>query len=109
MPMKEMIRKIQKTVFGLLFLLASGAALADDVASPGIRDLLPELLLRPMGFVGLVGGCALFAAATPFTLAASLEEPHDAWSNSFNGFVGAPIRYTFLRPIGDYRFEVNPD
>ncbi|MGH8499893.1 MAG: hypothetical protein ACRERV_13970 [Methylococcales bacterium] len=104
-----MIKKIHKLLFWLSLILASGATVADEPAPPGFRDVLPEIILRPMGFVGLIGGCALFAASAPFTAVASFEEPHDAWSNSFNGFVGAPIRYTFTRPIGDYTFKVYPD
>ena len=93
----------------MLLLLFQGVARAEEAVSPGFWEVLPETVLRPAGFMGLLGGCALFVASTPFTAVASIESPHDAWFNSFNGFVGAPVRYTFTRPIGDYRFEVNPD
>lgn len=102
-----MIKKIYTVLFVLSLVLTNGSATADE--STTFLDVLPEILLRPMGFVSLLGGSAMFVAATPFTAAVSLEEPHDAWSNSFNGFVGAPIRYTFTRPIGDYTVKVYPD
>jgi hypothetical protein len=93
----------------LLLNLAPSAALADDSSAVGFWNVLPETILRPTGFLSLVGGCVMFVAAAPFTSVASLEAPHDAWSNSFNGFIGAPIRYTFDRPLGDYSFKVHPD
>ncbi|MGH8550297.1 MAG: hypothetical protein ACRERU_17185 [Methylococcales bacterium] len=93
----------------LLSILTQSAMAADEPSPVGFWEVLPETILRPMGFVGLVGGCALFVVATPFTAVASIEAPHDAWTNSFNGFVGAPVRYTFSRPIGDYTFKVYPD
>lgn len=93
----------------LLLMLVRSASAADDPDSIGFWDILPESIVRPMSFVGFVGGSALFVTATPFIAVASLEPPHDAWSNAFNGFIGAPIRYTFERPIGDYRFDVYPD
>ncbi|MCI0666641.1 MAG: hypothetical protein L0Y38_07115 [Methylococcaceae bacterium] len=93
----------------LLLSILTQSVAADDPPSLGFWDVLPETILRPMGFVGLVGGCALFVASAPFTAAASIEAPHDAWSNSFNGFVGGPVRYTLTRPVGDYRFKVYPD
>lgn len=91
------------------FVLAHAAVATEQESSVGFWDVLPEAVLRPVGFMGLVGGCALFVASTPFTAIASIEAPHDALTHSFNGFVGAPVRYTFTRPIGDYAFKVYPD
>lgn len=98
-------------IVAVLALLMSmpGVASAEEVESIGFWDVLPETILRPVGFLSFLGGCALFAATTPFTAIASIEAPHDAWFNSFNGFVGAPVRYTFTRPVGDYRFAVFPE
>lgn len=93
----------------LLLSLAQGTVVAKEDSSVGFWEVLPETVLRPVGFMGFVGGIALFVASTPFTAVASIEAPHDAWSHSFNGFVGAPVRYTFTRPIGDYVFKVYPD
>ncbi len=106
-----MIKKIYKLLFwlSLSLTLANGAAAADEPTALGFHNVLLEFLLRPMGFLSLLGGSALFVASSPFTAVASLEEPHDAWFNSFNGFVGAPIRYTFTRPIGDYTFKAYTD
>jgi hypothetical protein len=77
-----------------------------DQPSPGLSDYLPELVLRPFGAVGNLLGLGMFVAASPITLLASIEPPHDAVAHSFNGFVLAPYRYTFRRPLGVYRFPV---
>ena len=74
----------------LALALVHGAVAAEPESSVGFWDVLPETVLRPVGFMGFVGGCALFVASTPFTAVASIEAPHDAWTNSFNGFVGGP-------------------
>lgn len=103
-------RLLRITMALALTITVAQDALADEMApSPGFWDILPETILRPVGFMSFVGGCALFAATSPLTAIASIEEPHEAMSHSFNGFVGAPIRYTFTRPIGNYAFKVYPD
>ena len=76
---------------------------------PGLEDYLAEIVLRPLGAISNIVGLGLFVAASPITLLASIEEPHDAVANSFNGFVLGPYRYTFRRPIGEYRFRVNAE
>ena len=72
---------------------------------PPFWNTLPEVVLRPVGLASLVIGTAAFVAALPFTYVATIESP-DAVSNSYNGFIAAPIRYTFDRPLGDYGFPV---
>jgi hypothetical protein len=104
-----MVKKNCRLSLLLLLLLTQGQANAEDQSSVGFWEVLPETVLRPVGLMGFVGGCAMFLVATPITAVASIEAPHDAWFNSFNGFVGAPVRYTFTRPIGDYSFKVYPD
>lgn len=77
--------------------------------APGLEDYLAEIVLRPFGAISNIVGLGLFVAASPITILASIEAPHDAVANSFNGFVLAPYRYTFRRPIGEYRFRVNSE
>ncbi len=103
-------------VFAVLMLsLVQSPAVAEDQPwpgttkeqAPGLEDYLAEIVLRPLGAISNIVGLGLFVAASPITMLASIEEPHDAVANSFNGFVLAPYRYTFRRPIGEYRFRVN--
>ncbi|MGR9106349.1 MAG: hypothetical protein ACU843_05390 [Gammaproteobacteria bacterium] len=103
----RMLKKIPILSVLVWQLLTPVPAFAAESSDGGIWEFLPEIILRPFGFLSVLGGSALFVAASPLTAAASIEAPHDAWSNSFNGFVAAPIRYTFTRPIGDYRFETS--
>ena len=72
---------------------------------PHFWNMLPEVMLRPIGMIGLMAGSVAFIVASPFTYAATYDSP-DAMSHSYNGFIAAPIRYTFDRPLGDYRFPV---
>lgn len=86
--------------------VAPAAYSAEAPDSGGVWNLLPEAVLRPFGFMALLGGGAMFVACSPVTAIASIEEPHEALQNSLNGFVLAPVRYTFNRPLGDYSFKV---
>ena|GEM_PF-577515 len=105
-------------VFALLWLCQMQTpAIAEDQPwpgttmeqAPGLEDYLAEIVLRPIGAISNIVGLGLFVAASPITMLASIQEPHDAVANSFNGFVLAPYRYTFRRPIGEYRFRVNTE
>jgi hypothetical protein len=111
------MKRILIAVFAVLLLCqVQSSAVAEDQPwpgtteqAPGLEDYLAEIVLRPLGAISNIVGLVLFVAASPITLLASIEEPHDAVANSFNGFVLGPYRYTFRRPIGEYRFRVNAE
>jgi len=88
------------------YLLHSPAMAEENPQSPGFWDTLPEVMLRPMGVVASAAGVAFFVAGSPFTALASIPEPHDAFTQTFDAFVKTPYRLTFRRPLGDYRLEI---
>ena len=112
-----MKRNLFAVLAALLLSLVQLPAVAEDQPWPGtateqapdLEDYLAEIVLRPIGAISNLVGLGLFVAASPITMLASIVEPHDAVANSFNGFVLAPFRYTFRRPIGEYRFRVNAE
>jgi hypothetical protein len=63
----------------------SGAEMAADA-----------LLLRPVGFVASVLGSAVFVLSLPLSL---LGENHE---EAFDEMVKKPVKYTFVRPLGDF-------
>ncbi len=69
----------------------------------------PELMMRPAGLCSSVLGLAAFVASSPFAGLASIPEPHDAFSITYNAFVETPFRYTFTRPLGDYNLAIDAD
>ena len=65
-----------------------------DTVSPTV-DLL---LLRPIGFVTLVGGTALFLVSLPFVL---ITRPHEI-GKPFKTLVAGPARYVWMDPLGSH-------
>ncbi len=59
------------------------------------------LFIRPLGFVGFLGGSVLFIATLPVAAATkSIDRTKQA-------FVLDPFDYTFNRPLGDLKGEKN--
>jgi hypothetical protein len=52
---------------------------------------------RPFGIVATVIGGAVFIASLPFSL------PSGSVKNTADTLVGEPFRFTFKRPLGDFR------
>lgn len=78
---------------------------ADD--SSMAKDILSELIIRPVAVVASVTGLALFIVASPFSGLASIPEPHDAFKTTWNDFVITPYHFAFRRPFGDYSVDLN--
>lgn len=89
-----------------LCLLQTPAMAGESRQSPGFWDILPEIIIRPMGVVASAAGVAFFVAGSPFTALASITEPHDAFSHTFDAFVKTLYRLTFRCPLGDYSLEI---
>lgn len=70
------------------------------------REILPELLIRPMGVLGSIAGAAFFVAGSPFSGLASIPEPHDAFMKTYEDFVLTPFNFTFRRPLGKYAVPI---
>ncbi len=91
------------------FCLVHIPVVADDQLESKFWNVLPEIVLRPVGFVSLLFGSAFFVVTTPVTAVASIEEPHDALNNALEGFVNTPFRYTFKRPIAGNALKIEPE
>ena len=62
--------------------------------SPSGAAMMADLLFRPLGFVSLVAGSALFVVALPFTATGgNIGESYDA-------LIVKPAQMTFSRPLG---------
>jgi len=53
------------------------------------------LLVRPVGIVATVFGCAVFVIALPFSLLGGNTEA------TYQNLIAAPAKFTFQRPLGD--------
>ena len=71
-----------------------------------IGDVLPELILRPIGILSSAAGLGFFIASLPFVAVASIPEPHNAIDFTYETFIQTPFRFTFLRPIGTYNVPI---
>lgn len=65
-----------------------------DPVSPAVD----VLVLRPVAFVTLVGGTALFVASLPFVL---ITRPHEI-GRPFDSLVAEPARYIWMDPLGTH-------
>ena len=79
----------------------------EDDSSPTGKEMLSELIIRPVAVVGSITGLALFIVASPFSGLASIPEPHDAFETTWDDFVVTPYHFAFRRPFGDYSVELN--
>lgn len=97
----------------LLPLLALCAALATPIASAEGRNLTPQgiladlVLLRPFGLAITVMGTGLFLGTSPLAAIADLAAPNDALLHSGEALVVAPAAFTFMRPLGDFRYQLD--
>ena len=71
-----------------------------------IGDVLPELVLRPIGILSSAAGLGFFIASLPFVAVANIPEPHNAIDYTYEAFIQTPFRFTFLRPIGTYNVPI---
>ncbi len=99
-----------------LSLLAVCAALASGYAAAadsGERNVTPQgvladlLLLRPFGLAMTVAGTGLFIGTSPLAALAATAPPYDALQRSGEALVIAPAAFTFMRPIGDFSYQLN--
>ncbi len=68
----------------------------DTAAADIIVDVF---IIRPIGFVGLVSGTAVFILTLPAAVATKSVD------RTKKVFVKVPYNYTFVRPLGDIRGE----
>ncbi|MBT3812375.1 MAG: hypothetical protein HOE45_08250 [Gammaproteobacteria bacterium] len=79
----------------------------EDDSSSTAKDILSEIIIRPIAVVASATGFVLFIVASPFSGLASIPEPHDAFKTTWKNFVVTPYYFAFRRPFGDYSVELN--
>ncbi|MGD7036068.1 hypothetical protein [Methylotuvimicrobium buryatense] len=90
----------------MMLSLASPSFAQKRIDEPDGHDvLLDVILLRPIGFVGLIAGTVSFIATSPFTAIATIPKPHDAFSKMAKFLIVKPAKYTFVRQAGDLDYE----
>jgi hypothetical protein len=90
------MRKIVILLISCFLFINTNAALAGDF-DEGLVTVGDLAISRPFGLVATVIGGAVFIAALPFSL------PSGSVKNTADTLVGEPFRFTFKRPLGDYR------
>jgi len=75
--------------------MAQTRSQADAANAPAAVDVL---LLRPVGFVSLVVGTALFLVSAPMVL---ITRPHEI-GTPFKDLVVRPAKYLWVDPIGGH-------
>ena len=63
-----------------------------------VSPAFDALVLRPLGFVTLVGGSALFLVSLPFV---AITRPHEV-GKPFKVLVAAPAKYVWADPLGSH-------
>lgn len=117
--------QLVKLVFTITFLciLQTPAMAATETSEPaepaattavqetntGIENIWPEFILRPVGVLSSAIGAGFFLATSPFAAIANIPEPHDAFEHTYEAFIKTPVRFTFLRPIGDYSVPIESE
>lgn len=88
----------------LATLSTSVLAANHQVESDGY-DVMIDMLLRPVGMAATVIGAGVFVGVSPLTALATIPPPHDAFEKLADTIVCKPFKYTFMRPVGDYRYD----
>ena len=77
----------------------------DEIKSNGY-DILADVFLRPISFVGMISGAGGFAVLSPMAAIASIPSlDGDIFKDLADTFIVKPYKYTFLRPVGDYTYK----
>jgi len=97
---------IRLTVLVLAVCFAStGFAEPKAIKTDGY-DVLTETFLRPLSFMGMVGGTGAFVILSPLTALASIPSlKSDAFEELADTLIVKPYKYTFVRPLGDYDYN----
>jgi hypothetical protein len=94
--------KYAQVSFLVITLLFSNMASAEPQAVDGYDVLADVTVVRPLSFVGLVVGTAVFIAFLPGSALATIPAPHKAIGLMADTLIVKPAKYTFARPAGDF-------
>jgi len=86
-------------------LMMSSACFATGNGKADGYDVVIDMVLRPVSFVGMVTGSVVYVGLSPLTAIAAIPAPHDAFVLLADTIVVKPAKYTFVRPVGDYTYN----
>lgn len=88
------------TILAMLFITAGPALSDQELDEDGDLEAgkmaADALVVRPLGFVAMVLGSAVFLVSLPFSI------PGGNTKSAFTNLMGNPASYTFNRPLGDF-------
>jgi hypothetical protein len=98
--------KLLKSVVFVLFAALAAPSFADNhkVESDGY-DVMLDMILRPVGIAATIMGAGAFIGLSPLTAIATIPKPHDAFVKLADTIVCKPFKWTFSRPVGDFRYN----
>jgi nitrate reductase gamma subunit len=97
----NLMKGLKKSIFLLMLIslfvgfLGSNGWAQDMKISNDEMNIEDLFIVRPLGIVAAAGGTILFIASLPFTL------PTRSVGNTFNMFVVAPWKFSFVREFPD--------
>ena len=80
----------------------------DTVETAGLDTVL-DIPLRLGGFATTLVGAGLFIGTSPITGIMTSFRPHNAIQKAAEFLVVRPGMYTFVRPTGDFNYDLRPD
>jgi len=86
-------------------LLISSTCFATGNGKADGYDVVIDMVLRPLSFVGTVTGTVLYVGLSPLTAIVAIPAPHDAFVLLADTIIVKPAKYTFVRPVGDYTYN----
>ena len=95
------MKKILALVLAVTFVLASVPAFA---GTENDADIAGDVIFaRPLGFASIVAGAGLFIVSLPLAIITG------SVNKTGQTLVGNPVKYTLVRPIGDFDYSVDAD
>lgn len=95
------MKKILALVLAVAFVLASFPAFAGTENDVDVANDI--VFARPLGLASIVAGAGLFIVSLPFALMSG------SVNKTGQTLVGNPIKYTLVRPVGDFDYSVDAD
>lgn len=89
-------------------LLFSNMASAQTETIDGYEVVADIAVVRPLSFVGMVVGTAIFVALSPATALATIPAPHKAFQQMADTLIIDPAKFAFTRPAGDFNHDSGP-
>lgn len=95
------MKKIMALILAVTFVLASVPAFA---GTENDSDVAGDIIFaRPLGLASIVAGAGLFIVSLPLAIITG------SVNKTSQTLVGNPVKYTFVRPVGDFEYSVDAD